>query len=38
MAGLDYTAVWNAAAIQAPDPAIAIQASLQKKKATFAKL
>ncbi|KAF8244455.1 ClpP/crotonase [Wilcoxina mikolae CBS 423.85] len=36
--GLEFTRVWNAAAVQAPDPTVAIQATLQKKKATFAKL
>ncbi|KAA8894048.1 ClpP/crotonase-like domain-containing protein [Sphaerosporella brunnea] len=36
--GLEYTRVWNACALQAPDPAIAIQATMQKKKANFAKL
>ncbi|KAF8534438.1 ClpP/crotonase-like domain-containing protein [Trichophaea hybrida] len=36
--GLEFTRIWNAAAVQAPDPTVAIQATLQKKKATFAKL
>ncbi|CCX07040.1 enoyl-CoA hydratase/isomerase family protein [Pyronema domesticum] len=36
--GLEFTKVWNAAAVQAPDPKIAIEATLMKKKAVFAKL
>ncbi|KAI5812365.1 enoyl-CoA hydratase/isomerase family protein [Pyronema omphalodes] len=36
--GLEFTKVWNAAAVQAPDPKVAIEATLMKKNAVFAKL
>jgi len=37
-AGLDFTAVWNACAIQTPDPAAAIKATFSKEKPVFSKL
>lgn len=35
---LDYTRIWNGAAIQAPDPAEAIRATFAKTKGVYAKL
>jgi len=36
--GLDFTQLWNAAAIQSADPGIAIQATISRKTPTFEKL
>jgi delta(3,5)-delta(2,4)-dienoyl-CoA isomerase len=36
--GLEFTQIWNAFALQAPDPATAINSVISKKKPTFSKL
>lgn len=37
-AGLRFTQVWNASALQVKDVPVAIEATLKKKKPVFAKL